>query len=719
MEEQKLSFNNYPILAVTMNGEPISKLNYKERTGKDKDGQPTYTDHLIWQPTSEEYFDFADIDDESCSLYGVSSDLPELVIIPALVNGRRVVAIEDSCFYNRSGMKYLYIPHTVKTIGFDAFRECPDLEEVIIPKNSELCELGDSVFRNSDSLRKITLENAANLYTIPARAFRNCSALYSVKLPPNLETIEQGAFSWSNIGHITFPKTLQTISDFAFFACTGFFPTLIPKSVTNVGFWAFGATMTADHQCEAEERPDGWSGSWCGLLGRLGASWNVTGDSPFAFRYISGGNNSDIIDPNDPYEDQCEVLAGDLDFVIGQLTIPEEVPGEYYYGLYAGESVVAIADSGFINCTEITEINTGNTVKRIGKQAFAGCTKLGTLTLGESVKSIGDYAFEGCASLTTITIPDGVVSIGDCAFKDCSALSEVYIPDSVTFIGQDAFLRCKSNLVVYCDKLSVDNPFVPHKHSWSDWKTVIESTCNEQGKLQRTCSSCGRKDTEYIAKLPHSLDDGVIVDSATCTTSETRKYTCTVCGETVTKISSEPLGHSFDEGTVTSNATCTTTGVRKYTCTICNHTKTETIDRIAHSCESTYYPPTAAEGGKYVYTCTDCEYSYPEYIPGEPAFGYNITIINNSHSPRFIINGSTANIHVGEARQFTIYRDPTSTSGPSWWIQPGVEVTGASWGISGMEGTDTNSNPADDKLYITIYNPTGTGYSDTVTITIH
>ena len=107
----------------------------------------------------------------------------------------------------------------------------------------------------------------------------------------------------------------------------------------------------------------------------------------------------------------------------GDITIPSQVTdsgidGGHYYN-NGKFDVVAIGESAFNGCSDITSITIPNSVTSIGKSAFASCSGLTSITFSNNVTSIGESAFEGCSSLTSITIPNSVTSIGKSAFWKC------------------------------------------------------------------------------------------------------------------------------------------------------------------------------------------------------------------------------------------------------------------------------------------------------------
>ena len=107
-------------------------------------------------------------------------------------------------------------------------------------------------------------------------------------------------------------------------------------------------------------------------------------------------------------------------------------------------SVTSIGDSAFFDCSSLPNIVIPNSVTSIGDSAFGGCRSLSNIVIPDSVTKIRDYAFEYCSSLSKIVIPDSVTAIGDSAFSDCSSLPNIVIPNSVTSIGDSAFYRCSS-----------------------------------------------------------------------------------------------------------------------------------------------------------------------------------------------------------------------------------------------------------------------------------
>ena len=114
------------------------------------------------------------------------------------------------------------------------------------------------------------------------------------------------------------------------------------------------------------------------------------------------------------------------------------------------DSVTAILDRAFANCSQLTNISIPNSVTSIGFSAFEHCTSLKSITLPSSLNSISEALFSGCSQLTTIHIPVSVTSIGNCAFAGCPSSMTVTYSGSKT---QWDSMTGNLNIPLVCNKL--------------------------------------------------------------------------------------------------------------------------------------------------------------------------------------------------------------------------------------------------------------------------
>lgn len=149
------------------------------------------------------------------------------------------------------------------------------------------------------------------------------------------------------------------------------------------------------------------------------------------------------------------------------------------------------------------------------------------------------------------------------------------------------------------------------KHKWSKWKTKTEPTCTEKGKKTRTCSICGKKETEKIKATGHSWGKWKVTKEATCAKKGERTRKCSVCGKKETEEYYDE--HTYGAWTMTKDPTCTETGARERTCRVCGHVSTQTLDKLPHEYE--YKITTEAtdhSAGVRAKVCVNCGYTTGE-----------------------------------------------------------------------------------------------------------
>lgn len=156
----------------------------------------------------------------------------------------------------------------------------------------------------------------------------------------------------------------------------------------------------------------------------------------------------------------------------------------------------------------------------------------------------------------------------------------------------------------YTSEHTVVDGEASHTVKDSDIKVIKEATCTEEGKVEKTCETCGYTWTETTPKTEHHY---VTTTTKLDTCEEKSEYTvekCSECGDV--KSTSKKLYYSAHDFQFTSHKkepTCTEKGEDLYTCTICNETETREVAATGHDTELVNVKEP---------TCTDFGYSGDE-----------------------------------------------------------------------------------------------------------
>ena len=365
-----------------------------------------------------------------------------------------VTEIDYNAFMDCNNLTEVIMPNSIKTIGWCAFAGS-SITRVSIPNSVTSMESG--AFQYCKSLINVSIGNSI----IGDCAFYECTALSSVNIGTNVDSIAQNAFygcsSISTIQvdseNINFDSRqnsnaiIKTATNTLVLGCKN---SIIPNNVTAIGEQAFAE---------------------CVNLENIVIPNSVTTIGNGAFYGCTG---------------------------LTELRIPDSVSSIGYNAFYQcysitnlvlGNSIADIGDFAFWGCNGLDNLIIPNSVKRIGCYAFSDCQNLVGITIGASVDSIGLYAFSSCPSLSTIivnpdnhfldsrnncnaiiktendtllfgckntVIPNSIKVIGEGAFYCCKGLTEIEIPNSVYSIENNAFYYC-TDLETICIPNSVIN----------------------------------------------------------------------------------------------------------------------------------------------------------------------------------------------------------------------------------------------------------------------
>ncbi|MDA3925357.1 MAG: leucine-rich repeat domain-containing protein [Kiritimatiellae bacterium] len=325
------------------------------------------------------------------------------VSVPSTIIDKPVIAITYQAFLRNEIITDITIPSSVIYIGENVFDSCTALTNVTLSVNLE--EIGSAAFVNCSKL--ISIDIPASTTNIGNFAFGLCSSLTNIcidaanpryssfagvlfdKIQSNLIQYPEG-----KEGPFTIPPTVNTISDWAFYNCSGLTSVFIGSSVSSIGDNAFG-------NCHSLVQID------------------VSAENIF-------------------YSSLDGVLFNKDQTIL--ITFPSEITGVYSVPL----GVTNIDDYAFASCCNLTNVTFSSTVNSIGEFSFAGCNGLTSISIPDSVSFIGDCAFNYCTNLIEVIFPSNLSSIGNGTFGQCYNLASILIPSEVTSIGADAFYCCNS-----------------------------------------------------------------------------------------------------------------------------------------------------------------------------------------------------------------------------------------------------------------------------------
>ena len=371
--------------------------------------------------------------------------------------------------------------YNVTSIGYSAFKDCSNLERVIIGNNVTTIE--QDAFSGCRSLVSVTIGNSVT--RIEFSAFYNCCSLQSITIPNSVTHIGGNAFKdCTNLESVTIGSGVTFIGDYAFEGCSSLKSVMIPNSVTFLGYYAFwgcsnlsnvtigngittigsgtfeGCSSLTNVNIPNSVTTIKWSAfSGCSSLQSITIPNSVTTIKAKAFYYCTSLANVIIGNKVTAIEEDAFQHCSKLKVVYNNssLSITTGTSSHGYVAYYA----VAVITNGDVNYDIQKDYifhkdSNGNTLAiYIGNNS---AISLPTDYNGENY-SIGDKAFEDCTNLTSITIPNSITTIGEKAFYNCSNLKEIHITDIAAWCNID-FSGSYSNPLYYAKNLYLNDELV-------------------------------------------------------------------------------------------------------------------------------------------------------------------------------------------------------------------------------------------------------------------
>lgn len=301
----------------------------------------------------------------------------------------------------------------------------------IIPKSDSENGAGYSNLFTSDFQSTVTYNGVTySVVGIGANAFYKCTLNDQgiLQLPEGIVFIDNGAFSYTEVGSLKMPTTLQFIAERAFvnnklggmtvLAGNPYFAHLV-STQGNVTYTMLTNKEKTKVIAAPGAKPTQFSSSGTTYLTSITIPEQITEIGDYAFY----GN---------PTLKTVNFHAG----------ITRIGMGAFYETLLTRVNIpnpdCEIGNSCFSN-SQVSSITLPQGMKRLGRHVFFYCVNLTSLTLPEGMEEIGMMCFSSC-NLTSVNLPSTMVKLDSCALQD-NPFTSINLKN-VKFVGHQAFSQC-------------------------------------------------------------------------------------------------------------------------------------------------------------------------------------------------------------------------------------------------------------------------------------
>ncbi len=386
----------------------------------------------------------------------------------------------------------LYAPsregNTMRAVGYISGRTEYQIAAEINGK--KVVSVGASAFYNAEKIEKITI--AEGITRIENYAFDNCYALKEVNFPSSIESIGFFAFSdCTSLTELVLPENLREIEESAFLRCTSLKKLFVNSKLETIGKDAFASCGILD-EFHIED-----AAAWCSV------ELQSYSENPMTFskNVYSGGES--ITELNISGVEEIKNYTFYKLSTLEKLTVGDGVKKiggsafsscEKLLSLFISDSVETISTSAFNSCESLQYVDIGEGVKYFAGLAFYGCTDIRVLNIKNLAKWCEVYFYTeptgtsnpmryakeirvAGAPMSELVIPEGVTKISKLAFISLKSPS-VTIPSSVKEIEETAFYEVDVDVVIYQGTLA-------------DWNkiTLGQNNFSQQTKLRTWKSS--------------------------------------------------------------------------------------------------------------------------------------------------------------------------------------------------------------------------------------
>ncbi len=186
------------------------------------------------QPNNQKNFEFSLKSNDCYYIKSVKSTEIETIEIPTTYNGKKIKGIGNNAFENCKNLKNIIIPEGIEEIETNAFKGCENLKNISLPKSIKIID--SKAFENCNSLQYNIYENGKYLGNNINKYIALISGidknLSSFNINKNCSIIYDKALSdFSNLTNIDIPYQITHIGEKAFNNCSSLKSFIVPNYI--------------------------------------------------------------------------------------------------------------------------------------------------------------------------------------------------------------------------------------------------------------------------------------------------------------------------------------------------------------------------------------------------------------------------------------------------------------------------------------------------------
>ena len=398
------------------------------------------------------------------------------LVAEATYGGSPVVEVGESAFENEAQLKSVYLPDTVKTVGYSAFFGCEQLARVAFPAVENVAS---EAFGYCTSLTEAAFGKIATWGREYEDARQNCLFIFDGSKALQSVSVAEGSHGLASEGGVLYNED-KTEVVYAPPKIAGV--VRLPSTIVTVGNFADCTEITEIVLPEGVQTIDGLAFSGCARLQKINIPESVTmigGDNPFRDCESLQTEDEDGVRYLGKWAFGAAEEVAELRFREGTRGIVPTAFSECgAEKIVVPESVICIGWGAFSQCTALKEITLpylGVTRETAGSAAFEmifgyfalffpmngefAPQTLKKVTVTECV-ALPEKCFYKCKYLEEIVFEGGVSAVGSQALAEMSALGKIVFPGSTTdwlAIEKGNKWTNKSDFTVQCTNGSVSS----------------------------------------------------------------------------------------------------------------------------------------------------------------------------------------------------------------------------------------------------------------------